>query len=325
MAVSAKNIFKPFSKDLDVFQEFFKNHMTSNVRLVDQVAKYLVRHKGKQFRPMLLITAARTLAEPTDKTYLAAVVVELLHTATLVHDDVVDEAELRRGFPTINAVWKNKISILMGDYLLSKSLIIATEIGHLRLMNIIADVAKRMSKGELLQIQKSRKLNIKEEEYFQMISDKTASLISACCEIGAITVNATDQEQQILKSFGENLGIAFQIKDDLLDYQSRASILGKPVGHDLKEKKITLPLIYAFQKVNSGERRKIIRMLKNGVERKEIKYIVDFILKYQGLQKAEEKAVEYKNRALEDLAKLPDSRARKVLADLAEFVIRRKK
>ena len=325
MALSAKKIFKPFSRDLSIFQDYFKKSMASNVRIVDEVAKYLVRHKGKQLRPMLVITSARTLADPGEKTYLAAVVVELLHTATLVHDDVVDESEIRRGFPTINAVWKNKIAVLMGDYLLSKSLIIATEIGHLELMNIIANVAKRLSKGELLQIQKSRKLNINESEYFQMISDKTASLISACCEIGAITVNATDRERDILRSFGEYLGIAFQIKDDLLDYQSRSSILGKPVGHDLKEKKITLPLIYALKAVGKDERKQITRMLKNGVEKKEINYIVDFIIKYQGIKRAEAKAQEYKDRAIAELDKLPHTKAREVLQNLAEFVVNRSK
>ncbi len=325
MALSAKKIFKPFSRDLSIFQDYFKKSMASNVRIVDEVAKYLVRHKGKQLRPMLVITSARTLADPGEKTYLAAVVVELLHTATLVHDDVVDESEIRRGFPTINAVWKNKIAVLMGDYLLSKSLIIATEIGHLELMNIIANVAKRLSKGELLQIQKSRKLNINESEYFQMISDKTASLISACCEIGAITVNATDRERDILRSFGEYLGIAFQIKDDLLDYQSRSSILGKPVGHDLKEKKITLPLIYALEAVGKDERKQITRMLKNGVEKKEINYIVDFIIKYQGIKRAEAKAQEYKDRAIAELDKLPQTKAREVLQNLAEFVVNRSK
>lgn len=252
MAFSTKSIFKEFKTDLETFQDYFKKSMTSNVRIVDEVAKYMVRRKGKQLRPMLVIVTARTIAEPTEGSYLAAVVVELLHAATLVHDDVVDEAELRRGFATINKIWKNKISILMGDYLLAKSLIIATEIGNLKLMNIIANVAKSMSKGELLQIQKSRKLNINEEEYFQLISDKTASLISACCEIGAMTTNATEEQRQSLKSFGQNLGIAFQIKDDLLDYQSNSGILGKPVGHDLKDKKITLPLLYAFQDSDSG-------------------------------------------------------------------------
>jgi octaprenyl-diphosphate synthase len=274
---------------------------------------------------MLTIVAAKTIARPTPASYKAAVVVELLHTATLVHDDVVDEAELRRGFPTINKIWKNKISILMGDYLLAKSLIIATEIGNIELMNVIANVAKSMSKGELLQIQKARKLNITEEEYFQLIRDKTASLLSACCEIGAMTTSASSEDRETLKRFGMDLGIAFQIKDDLLDYQSKVGILGKPVGHDLKDKKITLPLLYAFQGSDSGERKRIIRMMKNGVKKKQIDQIVHFILDRDGLKMAEEKAIYFKERALSELEKLPPSMARDALSDLAEFVVHRSK
>lgn len=325
IAKAAKTIFKPFQKDLDTFNEFFKKSMTSNLRIVDEVAKYLVRHKGKQLRPMLVITAARTIQEPSSGSYLAAVVVELLHTATLVHDDVVDEAELRRGFPTINKIWKNKISILMGDYLLAKSLIIATEIGNLELMNIIANVAKSMSKGELLQIQKSRKLNITEQDYFQLIRDKTASLISACCEIGAMTTQANPVQREALKNFGLNLGIAFQIKDDLLDYESHVGILGKPVGHDLKEKKITLPLLYAFGDSDGSEKKRVLRMLKNGVKRKEIDQIVEFIIQRDGIKKAQDKAVFFKDQALQELEKLPVSPAREILEDLAEFVVHRSK
>jgi octaprenyl-diphosphate synthase len=325
MITSTKTIFKPFQKDLDRFQDFFKRSMTSNVRLVDQVAKYIVKRKGKQLRPMLVLVSTRTLAEPNERTFLASVVVELLHTATLIHDDVVDESEIRRGFPTINKMWKNKISILMGDYLLAKSLIISTEIGSIELMNLIASVAKRMSKGELLQIQKSRKLNIDEHEYFQLISDKTASLLSACCEIGALTTGASLEKRTILKSFGENLGIAFQIKDDLLDYQSRTRVIGKPVGNDLKEKKITLPLLYAFQESEDGERKKILKMLKNGVEKKEVNAIIEFINKYDGINKASRKAMDHKDLAIAELEKLPESPAREVLKKLAEFVVNRKK
>ncbi len=274
---------------------------------------------------MLVLASSRAVAEPNEKSYLAAVVVELLHTATLIHDDVVDEAEMRRGFPTINKIWKNKISVLMGDYLLAKSLIIATEIGNLKLMNIIAGVAKRMSKGELLQIQKSRKLNINENEYIQLISDKTASLISACCELGALTTGAPDDKREILRNYGEYLGIAFQIKDDLLDFESRPGIIGKPVGNDLKDKKITLPLIYAFQDCEAIERKKVVRMLKNGVGRKEINTISDFINHYNGIQKAREKAYHFKELALAELYKLPETQARQVLANLAEFVVNRRK
>ncbi len=299
--------------------------MTSNVRIVDEVAKYLVRHKGKQLRPMLVIVSSRTIAEPTPASYQAAVVVELLHTATLVHDDVVDESELRRGFPTINKIWKNKISLLMGDYLLAKSLIIATEIGNLELMNIIANVAKSMSKGELLQIQKSRKLNITEAEYFQLITDKTASMISACCEIGGMSTLASPRQRESLKNFGLNLGIAFQIKDDLLDFQSQVGVLGKPVGHDLKDKKITLPLLYALQDSSSGERRRVVRMLKNGVKKKQIDHIVEFISNRGGISRAQEKANDYKDLALRELETLPESTARTVLTELAEFVVDRSK
>jgi octaprenyl-diphosphate synthase len=324
-ATSAKDILKPFKSDIATFQDYFKKSMKSNLRIVDEVAKYLVRHKGKQLRPMMVIVSARTLSEPSEGSYLAAVVVELLHTATLVHDDVVDDAEIRRGFHTINKIWRNKISILMGDYLLAKSLIIATEIGNLELMNIIANVAKSMSKGELLQIQKSRKLNITEEEYFQLIKDKTASLISACCELGAMTTNANDGQREALKNFGLNLGVAFQIKDDLLDYQSNSGILGKPTAHDLKDKKITLPLLYAFQKSSISDRKRVIHQLKNGVKRKEITEIIDFIKTHDGINQAEQKAEYFKNKAISHLNFLPDTKARNVLTDLAEFVVKRTK
>ncbi len=322
---AAKSIFKPFQSDLNTFHNYFKRTMTSNLRIVDEVAKYIVRHKGKQLRPMLVITSARSINEPTESSYLAAVVVELLHTATLIHDDVVDEAELRRGFPTIHKIWKNKIAILMGDYLLAKSLIIATEIRHLEMMNIIANVAKSMSKGELMQIQKTRKLNITEDEYFQLISDKTASLISACCEIGALTTNATLEQRIILKNFGLNLGIAFQIKDDLLDYQSKTGVLGKPAAHDLKTKKITLPLLYSIQDSSSSDRRKILRMLKNGIKRKQIDKILEFINEHDGIRKAEEKANHYRDTAITNIQQLPETKARKVLENLTYFVVQREK
>lgn len=211
----------------------------------------------------------------------------------------------------------------MGDYLLAKSLIIATEIGHLTLMNIIATVAKRMSKGELLQIQKSRKLNIVEAEYFQLISDKTASLLAACCELGALTTSAGTEQQQILFNYGENLGIAFQIKDDLLDYQSKQAIIGKPVGHDLKDRKITLPLLYAFENASDREKRKVVRMMKNGVKKKEIKFIINFIEERNGISRAAERANYFRDQAIENLHKLPPTPARDALENLADFVVSR--
>ena len=320
-----KRIFQPFKSDLKEFDRHFRRLMSSNVRIVDAIAKYLVIHKGKQFRPALLLVSARASGVPQQATYITAVVVELLHTATLIHDDVVDNAELRRGFPTIHKIWKSKVAILMGDYLLAKSLIAATETQNLEIMNIIATVAKRMSKGELLQFQKSRNLDITEEEYFQLISDKTASLISACCELGAVTVGASPEYRQRLKHYGEYLGMAFQIKDDLLDYQSSIGVLGKPVGLDLKEKKITLPLLYAFRESPAKLRKRIVRTLKNGADKKEIVEIVQFVNEYGGFERAHLKAVEFKDRALETLDGLPPSSARDALATLAEFAISRSK
>ncbi|NOX37417.1 MAG: polyprenyl synthetase family protein [Calditrichaeota bacterium] len=320
-----KRIFQPFKNDLKEFDRHFKRLMSSNVRIVDAIAKYLVIHKGKQFRPALLLVSARASGEPQQATYVTAVVVELLHTATLIHDDVVDNAELRRGFPTIHKIWKSKVAILMGDYLLAKSLIAATETQNLEIMNIIATVAKRMSKGELLQFQKSRNLDITEREYFQLIADKTASLISACCELGAVTVDAPPDYRERLKDYGEYLGMAFQIKDDMLDYEGSIGVLGKPVGLDLKEKKITLPLLYAFRESPGKSRKRIIRTLKNGADKKDILEIVRFVNEYGGLEKAHLKAVEFKDRALETLEGLPRSPARDALATLAEFAITRNK
>lgn len=324
MKKTLHKIFHPIEDDLKAFDTHFKEIMSSDIRLVDEVAKYLVKHKGKQFRPALLLVSARSVGEPNRDTYVTAAVVELLHTATLIHDDVIDDAELRRGFLTIHKIWKNKIAILMGDYLLAKSLIAATETGSLDIMNTVATVAKRLIKGEIFEIQKARKLDITEEDYFRMIADKTASLISACCELGALTVHATDEQREALRQFGEYLGIAFQIKDDLLDYESNSGILGKPALADLKDKKITLPLLYAFQSSPEEQRKKIVKMIRNGKVKKEVDYILKFVDDHQGLQKAREKAEDIKNRAIESLSILPDSPAKNVLETLADFVINRK-
>lgn len=325
MTGALKEIFKPFQDDLKKFDQTFSNLMSSDVKLVDQIAKYIVKHKGKQFRPALLIVSARSVGEPQTATYVTAAVVELLHTATLVHDDVVDDSELRRGFPTIHKVWKNKIAILMGDYLLAKSLIAATEAESLQIMNTVATVAKRLIKGEMLEIQKSRKLDATESDYFKIITDKTGSLISACCELGALTVNSEKEQQLALKKYGENLGLAFQIKDDLLDYESKKSILGKPVIADVKEKKLTLPLIYSFNGSTDSEKRKVLKIIKNGARKKEISYILNFINEHNGLDKAQEKAVSLRDQAQEALKVLEPSQARSSLENLADFVINRKK
>ena len=303
----------------------FASVMDSNIALVDSVAKYIVRHKGKGLRPLLVILSAKILDKPNDNTYLVAALIEILHTATLVHDDVVDKASTRRNFPSVNAIWKNKISVLMGDYLLAKSLISATKTNSLEIMNILAVTAKRLSEGELFQIEKSRKLDITETEYFKLVSDKTAALISACCELGAMTVNSSPEQRQALRSYGENLGIAFQIKDDILDYEGKQKIIGKPVGADLKEKKITLPLILALDQAPAPERKKIIKLVRKGITRTDVKAVLNFTEHYNGLNKARQEAEKYAHRARENINVFPPSPDKDNVLKFVEYVIQRKK
>jgi octaprenyl-diphosphate synthase len=299
--------------------------MTSKVALVDNIAKYVVRHKGKGLRPLLVLLSARILGQPTDDTYKVATVVELLHTATLVHDDVVDDAVVRRNFPSINALWKNKISVLMGDYLLAKSLISATEIGNIEIMQILAETAKRLSQGELFQIEKSRKLDINEEEYYQLISDKTAALIAACCELGSLTVSDRMEDSKNLRSFGENVGIAFQITDDILDYEGIQNIIGKAVGSDLKEKKITLPLILSFKNAPEKEKRKIISLLKKGVNKDDIKNIYIFNQQYGGLESAKKAASNFAKKAKESISYCKDGIYKENANLFVEYILSRKR
>jgi octaprenyl-diphosphate synthase len=324
----SKNLseIKAFLKDdLDKYKKTLTNVLSSNVFLIDNITKYIVKHKGKGLRPLLVLLSAKLLSTPNDKTYLVATIVELLHSATLIHDDVVDEAIVRRGFPSINAIWKNKISVLMGDYLLAKSLISATATGDIEIMSILADTAKRLSKGELLQIEKSRKLDITEDEYFKMISDKTAALISACCELGAMTVSDRVEDRTQLRQFGENLGIAFQIKDDLLDFQGDQIILGKPVGADLKEKKITLPLILSLKNSPEKEKKFILKLIKKGVTQKDINKIYQFIQNYGGLQSAREYALSYAEKAKKILDSVQNESAKENALNFVDYVINRKK
>lgn len=318
-------IKKILKNDINRYNKEFSSIMSSDVVIVDKIAKYIVRHKGKGFRPLLVLMSARLAGEPSDATYTLASVVEILHTATLVHDDVVDDANVRRGFPSINAMWKNKISVLMGDYLLAKSLIGATESGKLEYMNVLANASKRLSKGELLQIEKSRKLNITEKEYFKIVSDKTAALISACCELGAHSVDADVEKINALKQYGENLGIAFQIKDDLLDYQGNQNIVGKPVGADLKEKKITLPLLLSFHNAPDKEKNFIIKILKKGVNGHDIKHILEFCNKYHGIEKSLQTAKDYAAKAKSNLQMFPDNEYKKVAEKFVDYVISRTK
>jgi octaprenyl-diphosphate synthase len=325
MGVNLSKIKAFLKDDLDKYKKTLTNVLSSNVFLIDNITKYIVKHKGKGLRPLLVLLSAKLLSDPNEKTYLVAAIVELLHSATLIHDDVVDESIVRRGFPSINAIWKNKISVLMGDYLLAKSLISATETGDIEIMAILADTAKRLSKGELLQIEKSRKLDITEEEYFKMISDKTAALISACCELGAMTVSEKVEERKQLRQFGENLGIAFQIKDDLLDFQGDQIVLGKPVGADLKEKKITLPLILSLKNSPEKEKRFILKLIKKGVTKEDITQIYKFIQNYGGLQSAREYALSYAEKAKQTLELIKDGHAKENALYFVDYVINRKK
>ncbi len=318
-------IIAPIRAELEVFEERFRESMKTRVLLVNTIARYLVRQKGKRVRPALVLLSAAACGGINERTYRAAALVELLHTATLVHDDVVDEAPTRRGIASINAIWKNKIAVLMGDYLLSRGLLLALEADEFEFLKITSTAVRRMSEGELLQIQKSRRLDIDEETYFQIIADKTASLLSTCCEMGAVSAADDPAVKSRMKEFGENLGIAFQIQDDLFDYVGTASKIGKPIGLDMKERKITLPLIHAFTKAPRSESKEIVAALKNGVKKRSIKAIVQFAENYGGIAYAQEKAQEYTAKALERLAPLPDSVAKQALKTFTEFVTARTK
>ena len=276
-------------------------------------------------RPALLLLTAQACGGVQTAHRTLAAVVEMVHLATLVHDDVVDDADTRRGWPSINAIWKNKVAVLLGDYVLSRGLLLSLEHDDISFLRSTSTAVKRMSEGELLQIQKSRQLRNDEETYFQIIGDKTASLLATCCEIGALS--ATDDADLVarLRGYGENLGIAFQIRDDILDYTGSATALGKPVGGDLKEKRFTLPLIHAFGKAPSSERKDVLRRLKRGVERKDIDEIHRFVDRHGGIAFAVKTAEDYRDRATAQLDVLPDSEAKRALMDLAAFVVSRKK
>jgi len=321
---SLNDITKPIKSELDQFNELFKQSMKSKVGLVDLVARYIIRQKGKKIRPLLVLLSAKICGGVTERTYRGAVLVELLHTATLIHDDVVDNADKRRGFWSINAVFKNKVSVLMGDYLLSRGLMIAVDGKDYDFLGVITNTVKRMSEGELLQIQKTRKLDIDEETYFRIISDKTASLLETCCHIGALSATENEEYQQAMKTFGQNIGIAFQIRDDILDYEGKSATIGKPVGGDIKEKKITLPLIYSLDQVSTSEAAQIRKIIKNGKEKKNIERVIEFVHENKGIEYAVNAAQTFSNKAMESLKVLPESPAKIALQALVEFVTERK-
>ncbi|HVG14003.1 MAG TPA: polyprenyl synthetase family protein [Chitinophagaceae bacterium] len=309
--------------ELKIFEVKFKEAVNSNVPLLDRVMRYVVKRKGKQLRPMFVFLSAKLCGTVNESTYRAASLVELLHTATLVHDDVVDDSLERRGFFSVYALWKNKVSVLVGDYLLAKGLLLSLDNNDFRILQILSDAVRKMSEGELLQMEKSRKLNLSEEVYFEIIRNKTASLLASSCAAGAWSAQPDEDMTARMKAFGEKVGIAFQIKDDLFDYSSHD--IGKPTGNDIKEKKLTLPLIYTLNKVDKKTRREIIYIIKNENTRKEkVDYIMDIVSKNGGIEYTIDIMQKYKHEALSILHTFPQSDIRNGFEDLVNFVTDRK-
>lgn len=320
-----QQIQSPIAAEMADFEVRFRASMKSSTPLLDRITHYIVKRKGKQMRPMFVFLSAKLCGGVTDATFTAASLIELLHTATLVHDDVVDDANLRRGFFSINALWKNKIAVLVGDYLLSQGLLMSIDKGEFELLRIVSNAVREMSEGELLQMEKTRKLNITEEVYFHIIRQKTASLISACCESGAFSANADEVQRANMKAFGEKVGISFQIKDDLFDYSASGQI-GKPTGIDIKEKKMTLPLIYTLQNASKADRRWIVNTVKHHNRDKEkVRKVTSFVLDSGGITYAAGKMEAYRAEALEILHKFERSDARDALEKLVNYTINRTK
>ena len=318
-------IKRPIQSHLTEFEKEFRDSMKSSVPLLDIITGYIVKRKGKQMRPMFVFLSADICGEINKSTYTAATLIELLHTATLVHDDVVDDSNERRGFFSINALWKNKIAVLVGDYLLSKGLLLSLDNDEFNLLKIVSEATREMSEGELLQIEKARKLNIKESIYFEIIRKKTASLIASCCAAGALSVNTDKETIEKMKLFGRNVGIAFQIKDDLFDYELSNST-GKPNGIDIKEQKMTLPLIYLLNNSSYIEKRKIINIVKNHNNNPvKVSEVINLVNNSGGIEYAREKMKEYHNKALQILNEFPESDSKTALKQLVDFTIERRK
>lgn len=321
-----QQIQQPIAEEMEKFESWFRDSMRSRVSLLDNIMHYIIKRKGKQMRPMFVFLSSKVFAPTTESTYIAASMIELLHTATLVHDDVVDDSSKRRGFWSINAIWKNKIAVLVGDYLLSKGLLLAVDNKEFELLQIMSNSVREMSEGELLQIEKARRLDITEDIYFDIIRQKTATLIAACCAAGANSAKACKEDVAKMRLFGEYTGIAFQIKDDLFDYGSDGETIGKPTGIDIKEKKMTLPLIYALSKATFFEKRRIISIIKhNNQNTKKVKEVIDFVIESGGLEYAHKAMLEYKNKALAILKEFNQNEANIALADLVIYTTERKK
>ena len=314
---------KVISKELALFEVHFREAMKSRVALLDRIMQYIVRRKGKQLRPMFVLLSAKLGGDINESSYRAASLVELLHTATLVHDDVVDEAGERRGFFSINALWKNKIAVLVGDYLLSKGLLLSLDNKDHRVLQLLSTAVRLMSEGELLQLEKSRKLNLDEKIYYEIIGGKTASLLASSCAAGASTTFENDDAIEKMRLFGEKVGMAFQIKDDLFDYSSEA--IGKPTGNDIKEKKLTLPLIYTLNNCDAALRKKIIYIIKNqNTQKDKVDFVLNAVESFGGIAYATNKMFAYRDEALEILHSFPASEVREALEELVRYTTDRK-
>jgi octaprenyl-diphosphate synthase len=321
---SIEHIKAPIQSEMAVFEQRFKESMRSTVPLLNKITYYIVKRKGKQIRPMFVFLSAGICGGIKESTYLAASLIELLHTATLVHDDVVDDSNERRGFFSINALWKNKIAVLVGDYLLSKGLLLSVDHGEFHLLQIVSDSVREMSEGELLQIEKARRLDISEDVYFEIIRKKTATLIASCCASGALSAGGDQATVSAMKQIGEDVGIAFQIKDDLFDYES-GGLIGKPTGIDIKERKMTLPLIYTLSTADTKQRRTILDILKNhNTNPESVKQVIDMVKSGQGIAYARARMIAYRDKALNSLMLMPDSVYKRSFIDLVNFTVDRK-
>ncbi len=324
MSLKINDIQAPIEIEMKEFEKKFRDSMKTNVMLLDQIMKYIIHRKGKQIRPMFVFLTAGAAGNITDATYRGAALIELLHTATLVHDDVVDDSNYRRGFFSINALWKNKIAVLVGDYLLSRGLLLSVDNGDFGLLKLVSTAVKEMSEGELLQIEKARKLDITEDIYFEVIRQKTASLIASCCAVGAASSGSDDETVQKAKLLGEKIGMAFQIKDDLFDYGNTE--IGKPTGIDIKEKKMTLPLIYALNNCSYLEKKKIINIIKNESNKPaKVVEVIDFVKLSGGINYTTMVMNSYVQQAFEILDSFPQSKYKESLRDLIQFTIERTK
>jgi octaprenyl-diphosphate synthase len=318
-------IKKPVEKEMAEFEAYFSKTMRSEIPLLNIILNYILRRKGKQMRPLLVFLTAKLNGDISDSAFVAATFIELLHTASLVHDDVVDDAHERRGALSINALWNSKIAVLVGDYMLSKGMLISVEKNRFDMLEIVSEAVKSMSEGELLQLQKARKLNITEEDYFKIIMSKTAALLSACTACGARSVTEDSDTIQLMKEFGENIGIAFQIRDDLLDYEG-TGLTGKKAGNDIKEKKITLPLIFALEHAPFFKKRHVLGIVRNKKKTKsEITEVIRFVSDFGGMEYAELKMNQYRDKAMAILDSYPESAVKESLKEFVQYTTSRKK